>query len=143
MFERRFMYAKQFLLHHTRHNLMPPKKIAWGHVPNNEFVKKKDESDGKWIECVICCVAIRVRASYGFTEWEHHCSFLKHCQKVHVLFFITVKIQNYYNCTTNIKKGKLLMNLFIFIMRKEFGAPILLNAPMKQSEKELVNILIN
>ena len=125
---------------------MPPKKIAWGHVPNNEFVKKKDEYEGKWIECSVCCATIKVRASYGFTEWEHHCSSLNHCQNVeynqdtgnqnkltkyfettnkntkdgstnffqspskkknwqlHVLVFITVKIQNYYNCTTNIRK---------------------------------------
>ena len=61
---------------------MPPKRIAWGHVPNNEFVEKKDEYDGKWIECSVCCATIKVRASYGLTEWEHHCSSLKHCQKV-------------------------------------------------------------
>ena len=35
------------------------------------------------------------------------------------------------------------MNLLTFIIRKEFGASILLNTPMKQSVKELVNVLIN
>ena len=61
---------------------MPPKKITWGDVPNNTFVKKKDEITGKWIECGVCCVVIKVRAMFGFAEWDHHCLSNKHCQKV-------------------------------------------------------------
>ena len=61
---------------------MPPKKITWGDIPNNKFVKNKNGDNGKWIECSICCVVIRVRATYGFTEWINHCSSNKHCQPV-------------------------------------------------------------
>ena len=61
---------------------MPPKKIAWGVIPNSEFVKKKDEDTGRWIECSLCNIVIKVRATYGFTEWVNHCSSTKHT--VHV-----------------------------------------------------------
>ena len=61
---------------------MPPKKISWGDIPNNEFVKKKDETSGRWIECSLCCLVIKVRASYGFTEWVNHCESTRHCQFV-------------------------------------------------------------
>ena len=63
---------------------MPPKKITWGDVPNSEFVKKKKKDDdyGKWIECSICNVVIKVRATYGFTEWVNHCASTKHTQLV-------------------------------------------------------------
>ena len=37
---------------------------------------------GKWIECGICCVVIMVRATFGFTEWDNHCSSIKHCQNI-------------------------------------------------------------
>ena len=37
---------------------------------------------GKWIECGICCVVIKVRATFGFTEWDNHCSSNKHCQNI-------------------------------------------------------------
>ena len=43
---------------------MPPKKITWGVVPNSEFVKKKDEDNGRWIECNLCDVVIKIRATY-------------------------------------------------------------------------------
>ena len=61
---------------------MPPKKFAWGDVPNSEFVKKKDEENGTWIECGLCHVVIKVRATFAFTEWVNHCSSKKHCQLV-------------------------------------------------------------
>ena len=37
---------------------------------------------GQWIECGICCVVIKVRATFGFTEWDNHCSSNNHCQKI-------------------------------------------------------------
>ena len=61
---------------------MPPKKFTWGDVPNNEFVKKKDEDNGTWIECSLCHVVIKVRATFAFTEWVNHCSSNKHRQLV-------------------------------------------------------------
>ena len=61
---------------------MPPKKISLGDIPNNEFVKKKDETNGRWIECGLCCLVIKVRATYGFTEWVNHCESSRHCQFV-------------------------------------------------------------
>ena len=51
---------------------MHPEKIAWDDIPNNKFVKNKDDSKGKLIECSLCCIVIRVRARYGFTEWENY-----------------------------------------------------------------------
>ena len=61
---------------------MPPKKITWGDVPNSTYIKKKkDDMKGQWIEYGICCVVIKVRATFGFTEWDNHCSSNKHCQK--------------------------------------------------------------
>ena len=47
---------------------MYPKKIAWGDIPNEECVKAKDNAD-KWIEYCICSQVIRIRASFGFTEY--------------------------------------------------------------------------
>ena len=61
---------------------MPPKKITWGDVPNSTYIKSKDEMKGNWIECGICCVVIKVRATFGFSEWDNHCSSNRHCQKV-------------------------------------------------------------
>ena len=61
---------------------MPPKKITWGDIPHCEFVKDKDIINGRWIECGLCDVKIKVRATFGFTEWEHHCASNKHCHKV-------------------------------------------------------------
>ena len=61
---------------------MPPKKITWGVIPNDEFIKKKDEKNGKWIECGVCDIIIKVRATFGFSEWQNHCSSNKHCEKV-------------------------------------------------------------
>ena len=45
-------------------------------------MKNKDESHGKWVECIVYCVTIMVRATYGFIECENHCPSNKHCQKV-------------------------------------------------------------
>ena len=59
---------------------MHPEKIAWDDIPNNKFVKNKDDSKGKLIECSLCCIAIRVRTGYGFTEWGNHWSPNKHYQ---------------------------------------------------------------
>ena len=61
---------------------MPPKKTTWADIPNSEFVKIKDEVNGRWIECSLCDVVIKVRAAYGFTEWVNHCSSTKHSQLV-------------------------------------------------------------
>ena len=36
---------------------MPPKKISWGDVPHNEFIKRKDETNGKCIECTFAVSA--------------------------------------------------------------------------------------
>ena len=44
--------------------------------------KKKDETNGRWIECSLCCLVIKVRAMYGFTEWVIHCASARHCQLV-------------------------------------------------------------
>ena len=56
---------------------MPPKKIDWGEIPHDEHVKKKDPF-GKWIECGVCNQTIKIRATFGFTEWLNHCSSTKH-----------------------------------------------------------------
>ena len=61
---------------------MPPKKITWGDIPNSEFVKIKDEVNGRWIGCSLCDVVIKVRATYGVNEWVNHCSSSKHSQLV-------------------------------------------------------------
>ena len=50
--------------------------------PIIHLLKKKDEITGKWIECGVCNVIIKVRATFGFSEWEHHCSSNKHCLQV-------------------------------------------------------------
>ena len=68
---------------------MPPKKIAWGDVPNEVHVKKKDPF-GKWIECKVCNQTIRIRATFGFTEWLLHCSSAKHSSKVN-----DIQLENY------------------------------------------------
>ena len=57
---------------------MPPKKRNWGDIPNINHVKEKDE-DGKWIECCLCNIRIRVRSQFCLTEWSMHCSGTKHC----------------------------------------------------------------
>ena len=57
---------------------MPPKKRNWGDIPNINHVKEKDE-DGKWIECCLCNIRIRVRSQFCLTEWSMHCSGIKHC----------------------------------------------------------------
>ena len=63
---------------------MPLKKVTWGDVPNSaDFVKDKDSNvSGTWIECRLCNIRIKVRATFGFTEWEHHCASTKHCEKL-------------------------------------------------------------
>ena len=33
--------------YHMRQNSNPRKKISWGDVPKNKFVKNKDENNGK------------------------------------------------------------------------------------------------
>ena len=56
---------------------MPLKKIEWGDIPNIAYVKDKDLF-GTWIECKICDVKICVRSQFCFTEWDTHCSGVKH-----------------------------------------------------------------
>ena len=46
---------------------MPLKKVDWGDIPNDTYVKDKDDL-GKWIECVICDVKISIRSQFCFTE---------------------------------------------------------------------------
>ena len=70
---------------------MPPKKIEWGDIPNEEPVTEK-YSSGKWIECCVCQQVIKVMAAFGFTEWLNNCSSAKHCEKV--------KTNNLNNTTT-------------------------------------------
>ena len=56
---------------------MPLKKVEWGDIPNIECVTERDLF-GTWIECNICDVKIRVRSQFCFTEWNTHCSGVKH-----------------------------------------------------------------
>ena len=58
---------------------MPLKKTEWGDVPHIEYVKERDVF-GTWIQCGICDVKIRIRSQFCFTEWEMHCSGVKHCK---------------------------------------------------------------
>ena len=58
---------------------MPLKKLEWGDVPKEMYVKEKDEL-GKWIECNVCHVKIRIRSQYCYTEWITHCEGVKHCK---------------------------------------------------------------
>ena len=60
---------------------MPPKKFQWKDIPHQNHVKNKDDL-GKWIECAICNITIRIRAQYGFTEWKTHCEGVKHCKLI-------------------------------------------------------------
>ena len=60
---------------------MPPKKVDWGDIPNDVYVKDKDHL-GKWIECDICNIKIRIRSQFCFTEWDTHCSGVNHFQIV-------------------------------------------------------------
>ena len=60
---------------------MPLKKLEWGDIPNENYVKNKDVL-GKWIECVICDVKMSVRSQYCFTEWDTHCSGVRHSKIV-------------------------------------------------------------
>jgi len=85
---------------------MPPKKVAWGDIPNEVFIEDKDNDKGKWIKCKICHVVIRVRASFGFTEWENHCSSLRHCQKVkdQLLIGNSSKLTSYFISDNSNKK---------------------------------------
>ena len=50
--------------------------------PTVSLSKKKDEDNGKWIECSLCRIVIKVRATFAFTEWVNHCSSNRHCQLV-------------------------------------------------------------
>ena len=56
---------------------MPLKKTEWGDVPNIAHVKDKDLF-GTWIQYKICDVKIRIRSQFCFTEWDMHCSGVKH-----------------------------------------------------------------
>ena len=58
---------------------MPLKKTDWGDITNIVYVKDKDDL-GKWIECVICHVKINIRSQFCFTEWDTHCSGVRHCK---------------------------------------------------------------
>ena len=60
---------------------MPLKKVDWGDIPNDIYVKDEDDF-GKWIECIICDVKISIRSQFCFTEWETHCSGVRHCKIV-------------------------------------------------------------
>ena len=55
------------------------KKNEWCDIPHNTYVKDKDIM-GKWIECDICNVKIRIRSQFCFTEWDTHCTGVKHCR---------------------------------------------------------------
>ena len=59
---------------------MPFKRVEWGDIPHDTYIKNKDTL-GRWIECDICDVKIRIRSQFCFTEWETHCSGVKHCRK--------------------------------------------------------------
>ena len=62
---------------------MPPKKFHGVIYPTMSLLKKKkDETNGRWIECSLCCLVIKVRATFGFTEWVNHCAPARHCQLV-------------------------------------------------------------
>ena len=84
---------------------MPPKKITWGDVPNSDFVKDKDNVNGRWIECRLCNVRIKVRATFGFTEWEHHCASTKHCDKLkhHLKTGSMNKLTSYFHTSSGTK----------------------------------------
>ena len=58
---------------------MPPKKVAWGDIPNLSEVKDKD-MNGKWIRCKICDVKIRVQCQFSLTEWKTHTNGVKHLE---------------------------------------------------------------
>ena len=58
---------------------MPLKKLEWGDIPKEMYVKEKDQLE-KWIECNICHVKIRIRSQYCYTEWITHCEGVKHCK---------------------------------------------------------------
>ena len=51
---------------------MPLKKIEWGDIPNEIYVKEKDDLR-KWIECNICHLKIRIRSQFCFIEWQQIC----------------------------------------------------------------------
>ena len=59
---------------------MPPKRTNWGDIPQLAHVKDKDPQ-GKWIECSLCELRIKVRAPYGMTEWVNHCDSTKHINR--------------------------------------------------------------
>ena len=85
---------------------MPPKKITWGDIPNSDFVKDKDNVNGRWIECRLCNVRIKVRATFGFTEWEHHCASTKHCDKLkhHLKTGSMNKLTSYFHTSSDHQK---------------------------------------
>ena len=56
---------------------MSLKKVEWSDIPNIDCVKDRDLF-GTWIECKICDEKIRVRFQFCFTEWNTHCSGVKH-----------------------------------------------------------------
>ena len=58
---------------------MPLKKLEWGDIPKEIYIKEKDDL-GKWIECNICHIKIRIRSQFCFTEWVTHCAGVKHCK---------------------------------------------------------------
>jgi len=75
---------------------MPPRKFEWSDTPNTDVIKDKDPL-GKWIKCKVCNLTIKVRAQYGHTEWEHHCSSSKHCTLLrNNLLLANTKITNFF-----------------------------------------------
>ena len=57
--------------------IMPPKKIAWGDIPNVSKVMKKDVN-GKWIHCKTCNITIKILSQFSFLEWNMHTNGIKH-----------------------------------------------------------------
>ena len=47
---------------------MPFKKVEWGDIQHDICIKDNDHM-GKWIECDICDVEIRVRSQFCFTDY--------------------------------------------------------------------------
>ena len=58
---------------------MPPKKVAWGDIPNLSEVKDKD-MNGKWIRCKIYDVKIRVWCQFSLAECKKHTDGVKHLE---------------------------------------------------------------
>ena len=86
---------------------MPFKKVEWGDIPHETYVKDKDIM-GKWIECDICNVKIRIRSQFCFTEWDTHCSGVKHCRIANC-----ETLKKNYRIDTFLKKGQQLKQIHL------------------------------